>query len=143
MRIIIAVALSFALSMTTGNVLGDDMSDYDAIKETIGNYFDGFRLRDRERLEKAFAVDMAHMKGYVKGSDGSLSLTSRPMDEVINDWVNRDHGPEMKGKILSIQIFSEHAAIATFDFNGIFTDTFQLAKLAGEWRIVNKFYVDQ
>jgi len=30
-----------------------------------------------------------------------------------------------------------------FDFNGVYTDTFQLAKIDSEWRIVNKFYVDQ
>lgn len=117
--------------------------DYDAIKLTIENYFDGFRFGDRERLEKAFAVPYAHMKGYITGEDGKLVEVSRPMNEVIDDWVARDPSPDFKGKILSINIFSDVAAQATFDFNGIFTDAFQLAKINGEWRIMNKFYVNQ
>ena len=117
--------------------------DYDAIKATIDNYFDGFRFGDREKLEKAFAVPFAHMKGYIKGEDGSLVEVSRPMNEVIDDWVSRKPSPHFKGRILSINIFSDLAAQATFDFNGIFTDAFQLAKIDGEWRIMNKFYVNR
>lgn len=117
--------------------------DYDAIKTTINNYFDGFRLGDRAKLEKAFAVPYAHMKGYITGEDGKLVEVSRPMNEVIDDWVSRDPSPDFKGRILSINIFSDVAAQATFDFNGIFTDAFQLAKIDGEWRIMNKFYVNQ
>ena len=118
-------------------------SDYDAIKTTIGNYFDGLRLADRERLEKAFAVDVGHMKGYIKDASGKLVESSRPMSEVIDDWVARDPNPDLRGSIISINIYSPVAAQATFDFNGIFTDAFQLAKINGEWRIMNKFYVDQ
>ena len=119
------------------------MSDYDAIKTTIFNYFDGLRTADRAKLEKAFAVDAGHMKGYLKGADGSYALSVRPMDEVIDSWVARDPSPQMKGEILDVKIYSGVAAMAMFDFNGIFLDAFQLAKIAGEWRIVNKFYVDK
>ena len=118
------------------------MSDYNAIQETIENYFQGLCTRNRGRLEKAFAVDKAHMKGYIKDEGGNLQLTSRPMAEVIDDWVGRDADVDMQGEILAINIFSDNAAIAVFDFNGIYTDTFQLAKLDGGWRIVNKFYVN-
>ncbi len=128
----------FSMSQVHAN---DD--DYDAIKTTINNYFDGFRLGDRAKLEKAFAVPYAHMKGYITGEDGKLVEVSRPMNEVIDDWVSRDPSPDFKGRILSINIFSDVAAQATFDFNGIFTDAFQLAKIDGEWRIMNKFYVNQ
>ena len=118
-------------------------SDYDAIKTTIGNYFDGLRLANRKRLEQAFAVDVAHMKGYIKDANGKLVESSRPMNEVIDDWVARDPNPGLRGSIVSINIYSTVAAQATFDFNGVFTDAFQLAKINGEWRIMSKFYVDQ
>jgi hypothetical protein len=94
-------------------------------------------------MEAAFAVDVGHMKGYIKDKDGKLQLTSRPMQEVIESWTKRDPAPEMKGRITAINIINPRAAIAVFDFNGVFTDTFQLAKVDGQWRIVNKFYVDQ
>ena len=132
---------TFGLSGSTA--YGDDMSDYDAIKTTIYNYFDGLRLADRERLEKAFAVNAGHMKGYLKGQDGSYDLSVRPMSEVIDEWAARDPKPDMKGEILAINIYSDIAATVLFDFNGIYTDSFQLAKMNGEWRIVNKFYIGQ
>ena len=107
------------------------MSDQDAIKATLFNYFEGLLGRDRARLESAFAVDAGHMKGYLKGDDGSYSLSVRPMDEVIDDWVSRDPGPDMQGEVLDINVYSGVAATALFDFNGIFIDAFQLAKIDG------------
>lgn len=118
-------------------------SDYDSISTTLFNYFDGLKFADRARLEAAFAVDVGHMKGYVRDQDGKLQLTSRPMNEVIDGWAKREPAPEMQGRITAIHVINPRAAIAVFDFNGVFTDTFQLAKVDGHWRIVNKFYVDQ
>ncbi|MFT4561633.1 MAG: hypothetical protein ACI9BW_001374 [Gammaproteobacteria bacterium] len=118
-------------------------SDYDLIKTTIGNYFDGLRLADRARLEQAFAVEYAHMKGYIKDTDGNLVESSRPMNEVIDEWVARDPNPALQGSIVSINIYNNVAAQATFDFNGVYTDAFQLAKIDGQWRIMSKFYVNQ
>jgi len=118
-------------------------SDYDGISATIFNYFDGVKYADRTRLEAAFAVDAGHMKGYIKNKEGKMQLTSRPMTEVIDTWTKRDHAPGMRGRITAIQIVNPLSAIAVFDFDGVFTDTFQLTKIDGVWRIVNKFYVDQ
>jgi Putative lumazine-binding len=118
-------------------------SDYEAISTTIFNYFDGLKNADRARLEKAFAVEVGHMKGYVRDKDGKMNLSSRPINEVIDGWVKRTPTPEMQGRIIAIHILSPVAAIAVFDFNGIYIDTFQLAKVDSGWRIVNKFYVDQ
>jgi Putative lumazine-binding len=118
-------------------------TDYDLISATLFNYFEGLKHADRTRLEAAFAVDVGHMKGYIRDKEGKLQLSSRPMREVIDGWAKRTPAPEMVGKVLSVQIFNPHAAIAVFDFNGVYTDTFQLAKIDGAWRIINKFYVDQ
>ena len=119
------------------------MSNYDEIKITIFKYFDGLCKADREMLEEAFAVDAGHMKGYLKNDKDGYDISVRPMSEVIDDWVSRDPAPDMKGKIISINIFDDVAATALFDFNGIFTDAFQLAKVSGQWKIVNKFYINQ
>jgi len=118
-------------------------SDYDAISTTIFNYFEGFKTADRERLEAAFAVDVCHMKAYIRDKEGKLQLSSRPMNEVINGWVKRAPAPDMQGKIIAVHITNPGAAVVVFDFNGEFTDTLQLAKVDSQWRIVNKFYIDQ
>ena len=136
-----AAMLFLAFSIGGSPAYGDEMSDYDAIKTTIFNYFDGIRLADRERLEKAFAVDAGHMKGYLKGDDGAYKLTVRPMSEVVDEWSARDPNPGLEGKILSINIYSDIAATVLFDFNDVYTDSFNLAKVDGDWRIVNKFYI--
>ena len=121
----------------------NSISDYDAIKVTIGNYFNGLRNADRAQLEAAFAVEFAHMKGFIENPDGKLVESSRPMTEVIDEWVARDPNPALQGSIVSINIYSDVAAQATFDFNGIYIDAFQLAKIEGQWKIMNKFYVNK
>jgi long-chain acyl-CoA synthetase len=42
------------------------MTDYDLIRETISDYFEGYMTKDRGRLEKAFCLDIATMVGYWK-----------------------------------------------------------------------------
>ena len=64
-------------------------------------------------------------------------------DEDIDDWVSSEPCPDMQGEIIDLKIYSDVAATAIFDFNGIFIDAFQLAKVDGEWRIVNKFYINK
>jgi hypothetical protein len=63
------------------------MSDYDAIKETVFHYFEGYRDKDRERLEKAFSLEIANMMGYIKNEEGKL------MRESIDKWVAPDYTP--------------------------------------------------
>ena len=140
---IIALTIALYTGLSANDAQGEDMSDHDAIKTTIFDYFEGLKNADRARLEKAFAVDAGHMKGYLKGKDGKYELSVRPMNEVIDDWASRDPNPDMQGRIVAINIYDDIAAQVIFDFDGIFTDAFQLAKVDGEWRIINKFYIGQ
>ncbi len=122
------------------------MNDYDAIKETIFHYFEGVKTKDRARLERAFALDVANIIGYDdRNADGNRVLWCRSMRETIDKWVSDDIETAWltHGKILSIHIFSDVAATATFDCAGRYIDTFQLVKLDGEWRIANKFFTNQ
>jgi len=121
------------------------MSDYDAIKETVFHYCEGYRNKDRKRLEKAFSLDVASMMGYVNDDEeGKLVLFSKTMKESIDIWVAPDYAPFefSDGNILSVDIFSDVGATVLFDFGGRYLESYQLAKIDGEWRIVNKFIVD-
>ena len=80
------------------------------------------------------------MKGYLNGATEKKELTSRPMSEVIDDWASRDPNPNLKGEIMSVNIYSDVAATALFNFNDVFIDSFQLAKTDSGWKIVNKYY---
>ena len=122
------------------------MNDYDAIKETIFHYFEGVKTKDRARLERAFALDVANIIGYDdRNADGNRVLWCRSMRETIDKWTSDEIETAWltHGKILSIHIFSDVAATATFDCAGRYIDTFQLVKLDGEWRIANKFFTNQ
>jgi hypothetical protein len=121
------------------------MKDYDAISETVFHYFEGYQTKDRERLEKAFVVNIANMMGYWKNDEGELELFTIPYKELIEQWVDSEFTPRefAEGKILSVNIFSDVGATVVFDCGGKYLDTFQMVKLDGCWRIVNKFFVDQ
>lgn len=121
------------------------MNDYDAIQETIFHYFEGYKAKNRERLEKAIAVEIGNISGYCKNAEGKLELFSLPFKGVIDEWVSPDHQTYQfsEGKILSVNIFADVAATVVFDCGGMFLDTHQLVKMDGSWRIVNKFFVEQ
>ena len=120
------------------------MSDYDSIKETVFHYCEGYRNKDRERLERAFALEIANMMGYIKNKDGKLELFSMTMRDAINEWVAPDYAPFdfSDGNILSVDIFSDVGATVLFDFGGRYLESYQLVKMDGAWRIVSKFIVN-
>jgi len=121
------------------------MDDYDLIQETIFDYFEGYMTKDRGRLEKAISSDVANMVGYWKNSEGEQELFNTSMKQEIDDWVSPDYStfPFGEGKIMSCHILSKDGATVVFDCGGRFIDTFQLVKIDGSWKIVNKFFVDQ
>lgn len=120
------------------------MSDYDAIRDAVFHYCEGYRKKDRVRLERAFATDVATMYGCNRNDEGEMELWSAPMKDAIERWVANDYEPFEfgDGKMLAVDIFSEVGASVLFDFGGKFLESYQLAKLGDEWRIVSKFIVD-
>jgi hypothetical protein len=124
---------------------GLNMKDYDAIEETVFHYFEGYKTKNRELLERAFVVEIANMMGYWRNSEGELELFTIPYKELIESWVDPEYTPQEFGdvKVLSINIFSDVGATVVFDCGGKYLDTFQMVKLDGGWRIVNKLFVDQ
>ena len=113
--------------------------DTEAITATIQQYFEGTRKGDRRLLEQAFLGGNVHMKHLTqeKGKDVVKSWA----DGKVLDILSAEEEPELKGHMLSINVYAPTAAFATFDFNGKFVDGFQLLKVNGQWRILNKTYV--
>jgi hypothetical protein len=120
------------------------MNDYDAISETVFNYCEGYRNKDRQRLEKAFVLEIANMMGYIKNEKGELNTFIMSMKEAIDDWVAPKYTPFAfgEGRILAVDIFSPIGATVLFDFGGKYLESYQLAKIDGTWQIVNKFIVN-
>lgn len=120
------------------------MSDYEAISETVFHYCEGYRNKDRERLEKAFSLEVANMMGYIRNEKGELELFSMTMKDAIDSWVAPDYTPFefSDGNILAVDIFSDVGATVLFDFGGKYLESYQLAKISGKWRIVSKYIVN-
>ena len=137
------IALSFLsiASWPATPAMAQEASDLESIKAAIHSYFDGVREGDRSKLETAFVPSDAHMK-YLATENGVDTVQSW-QDGVVFSRLTENPDASLKGEILSINIYNPKAAFATFDFNGEFIDGFQLVKMNGQWRIVNKLYVSK
>ena len=135
--LISVLLISFSFPVLSKSHLVDETKE---IKNTIYNYFNGVKNSNETLLNKAFELDKAHMKGFLVEANRDVKLTSIPIKEVIKKWISKEKRPEMKGEILSIQVYGT-AATVTFDFNNQYLDFFHLVKTRNGWKIINKFYI--
>ena len=136
-----ALPLPHARASVSVRALARETDDLSAIETAIRNYFDGVRRGNLSKLEEAFADSNIHMK-YL-GNEEGRDVIKAWRDKAVLDRLADNPDPSLKGRILSVNIYNRNAAFATFDFDGKFVDGFQLVKMNGRWRIVNKTYVDK
>jgi protease I len=126
------VGLPLLFSATFGH--GAD-GDFAAIRAAVFDYFDGINEVDRERLERAFDPS-AELKNI--GDEGVV--VAQPIDEVIERWMAKEPA-ERDGEILSIDVTDGEIARVVFDYNGDYIDFLTLAKVKGQWKIIDKVFV--
>jgi hypothetical protein len=119
--------------MSTANSL----SDYDAIKAAIQHYIDGAVAGKGELMKPAFHAD-ATIFGYV-GAD----LFAGPIQNLY-DW-NDSNGAAtgLVARIVSIDLVGSVASARVESDNWTghrFTDFFNLLKMDGQWKIMNKVF---
>jgi len=114
-----------------------NMSDYEAITRLVQHYIDGAVSGNGNDMKPAFHDD-ATIFGYV-GPD----LFAGPI-QGLYDW-NDENGPakDLIFRIASIDIVDTIASVRveTDNWTGHrFTDFFNVLKLDGEWKIMNKIF---
>ena len=114
-----------------------NLSEYDAIVETLQHYVNGAKSGKGSEMAPAFHPD-ATVYGYV-GAD----LFAGPIQKLF-DW-NDQNGPAtgLLVQISSIDIVGTVATVRVESDNwtGLrFTDLFTLLKVDGEWKIMNKVF---
>jgi hypothetical protein len=119
--------------MSTAN----NLSDYDAIKAVIQHYIDGAVSGKGDLMKPAFHAD-ATIFGYV-GAD----LFAGPIQNLY-DW-NDSNGPAtgLVARIVSIDLVGSVASARVESDNWTghrFTDFFNLLKVDGQWKIMNKVF---
>lgn len=115
----------------------NDINDYDAIRAVIQHYLDGAIAGQGELMRPAFHAD-ATIFGYV-GAD----LFGGPI-QALYDW-NDSNGPakELQARIAAIDLVGSVASARVESDNWTghrFTDFFNLLKVDGRWRIMNKVF---
>lgn len=109
--------------------------DFAAIHAAVFDYFEGVNSSSSERLLRAFD-DSASLKSV----DRSGSLIVEPIAHAISRWIKASPKPR-RGKILSIDLAVGPIAKVVFDFDGRYVDYLTLAKLRGQWKIIDKVFV--
>lgn len=114
-----------------------DINEYKAITRVLQHYIDGARSGRGEDMQPAFHAD-ATIYGYV-GDE----LFAGPIRNLY-DW-NDQNGPAsgIVGHITRIDVAGSAASVRLEldDWTGHrFTDFFNLLKIDGEWKIMNKVF---
>lgn len=114
-----------------------DINEYKAITRVLQHYIDGARSGRGEDMRPAFHAD-ATIYGYV-GDE----LFAGPIRNLY-DW-NDQNGPAsgIVGHITRIDVAGSAASVRLEldDWTGHrFTDFFNLLKIEGEWKVMNKVF---
>lgn len=114
-----------------------DIDDYDAISRVIQHYIDGAKAGMGALMKPAFHND-ATIFGYV-GAD----LFAGPI-QGLYDW-NDANGPAtgIVSRIVGIDVVETVASVRLESDNWTghrFTDFFNLLKVQGEWKVMNKVF---
>lgn len=115
----------------------NNVSDYTAIKKTVQHYLDGAVSGKGNDMKPGFHAD-ATIFGFV-GSD----FFAGPIQKLF-EW-NDSNGPAkgLKAYIASIDLVGSAASVRLEleDWTGHrFTDFFNLLKIDGHWKIMNKIF---
>lgn len=114
-----------------------DISEYDAVTKVMQHYIDGARSGKGAEMKPAFHDD-ATIYGYV-GTD----LFAGPI-QGLYDW-NDENGParDIQSRIVHIDIVGTVASVRLESDNWTghrFTDFFNLLKVDGKWKVMNKVF---
>lgn len=115
-----------------------------AVRAVVENYLKGVEKQDVPTLERAFDTPNAHIKFVRRGQDGKESLQVAPIAEAFGWWTKPPARPCV-GRVLAIDILEGKLAMVKYEFRWgerLFLDYLSLYRINGEWKIVNKVFVD-
>lgn len=118
----------------------------EAIEKAVFDYFHGQGTASAERLNRAFDADNASMVGVMKGDDGVVGVRSwKDMSEVLANWAANENPPgtDRDGEIVAMEIVDDRLAVVLFRFTDEYYDALTLANVNGDWKIIQKAFIQQ
>lgn len=133
--------------MARDGVGGDseaNSADDGAIRKTVDRYYQGVIAADRKLIESAWDVASGHMKHLRRGApEDTVAVT--PIAQAV-DWWTRVKAKTSSSEVLSVDIVDGKLATVKFKFifdHWDYTEFLTLYKLSGQWKIVNKAFVQK
>ena len=120
--------------------------DRAAIEAAVFDYFHGQGEASAARLHRAFSAENASMVGVRKGDDGVESVHSwKDMSEILANWSANENPPgaDRDGEIVAMEVVDNRLAVVLFRYTDRFYDALTLAKVNGDWKIVQKAFIEQ
>lgn len=145
-KIITYILIGALCAFSTASASDKQSEDRIAIEAAVYDYFHGQGEASEERLLRAFASDHASMVGVTTSDDGEDVIRSwKDMNEILSNWAANETpaGGNRDGEILNMHIVDGRIATVMFRSTNRFYDALTLAKVNGEWKIVQKAFVLQ
>ena len=118
----------------------------EAIEKAVFDYFHGQGTASAERLNRAFDGKNASMVGVMKGDDGTVGVRSwKDMSEVLSSWAANENPPgaDRDGEIVAMEVVDDRLAVVLFRFTDEYYDALTLANVNGDWKIIQKAFIQQ
>lgn len=115
------------------------VSQEDAIRATIEDYFWGRQNAEQDRLERAFDEENGRFAYVVRNAEGDM-VNSMSLGEFA-ERATRPISYPNTGRILALDIINDEMAMVKFEIASetrTFTDLFLLYRVNGHWTILFK-----
>ena len=138
LRRLVLVAFVLGAVLTTSSLLAD--ADEEAIRQAVLNYADSAYLVKPELVEESVHPKLQKI-GYVRRQDGEgyreLWMNFYELKELVSGWNKKGRfDPETAKRDIKVLDRLDRTAVARLDAEwGV--DFFHLAKIDGEWKIMN------
>jgi hypothetical protein len=141
--LILMIGITVSIAALSPNAPSEEEA---AVKEVAQLYIDGARTGKADLFNEAFYVGVADMKYIHKDREsGDEMVASVPIDEAIPEWVEYSDA-ESHGEVVDVRIIDDKLAHATIEIlwaGHQYVDVMSMYKINGEWKIVNKTFVDR
>lgn len=143
MRSACAIAIVLALAALGLNTRSESAREYAAVHAAVDGYLNGVATASAATLEQVWNLDHGRMV-FVHERDGVAAVAEVPIRDAIARWTSRK--PESSsGKVTAIDVIDGRMAVALVDMTHgphHYIDVLSLYKVDGEWKIVNKCFVE-